>query len=504
MLPGQVEAPYSSATKVDRLALGVQSSSFLAVGPGCMQNELQNALEASMRTRKKSIFVHVLTIVFVSTLAELCFFSSAQGQTQGQNAVFNGTGNVVGSSAYVDASTWDGMHSYPRGDVCADIWQAYNYGVASTAPSAVIDARGIPQPSGGFSCTATPWTVATPNITFPSVILLPVGVIPIGTAWTIPARTRIIGEGADASEATGTTLKATSALANGYMLYFGNSSPIFGIGVENLTLDGNAVGNLGGIQSANSQERSYVDHVNLLNISAIGLDVETNGGLGSNSGPYSNITFSASGTSAVCAQIVGLGPTRGIHGLTCTGAGGSDAVGIYLDGNGSSIEDVSVSNFIDGIVVGNNFGSTYARAEGNLILNVTAGSNVTTVVHICGNGLSEQNCPGNSTVTDLSVLQVSRNGATNAIEDDDVPKSSGTPTKVTDNQVAIYAIGEPMNGGFSRFTTASQSADVPSWLVGNGVASGPCSNENGTLYSNTSASGLNLYVCVAGTWTGIM
>ncbi len=185
-------------------------------------------------------------------------------------------------------------------------------------------------------------------------------------------------------------------------------------------------------------------------------------------------------------------------------------MGIYLAGQGSTLEDISITGFVDGIVVENNSDGT--AATGNAIINVSGASGMTNVVHICGNGNSLiQDCPVTSAVTNLSVLQVSTGGtsgtggASYAIEDDNVPISSGSPTLVSDSQVAIYAIGESMNSGFSRFTTASQSVNVPAWLVGNGVASGSCTNKNGTLYSNVGTSGsATLYACVAGTWTGIM
>jgi hypothetical protein len=269
-----------------------------------------------------------------------------------------------------------------------------------------------------------------------------------------------------------------------------NDSPCFGMGVEDLTLNGAGISNVGGIQNSHSQERSYVNRVRLVNIAGIGLDIETTGG-GQNSGPYSNITFSGYGTSSQCAQILGTGPSRGIHGLTCTGAGGS--VGIYLNGTGNSLEDISVSDFTDGILIGKTT-ETY-DVKGNVLINVIGNSDVTNVVHI--------SAASSHIVSDLSILQASRNGATDTILDD------GISSTVTDSNVAIYAIGETLGCGasscyYNRFTTASQSTNVPTWLVGNGEASGSCTSQNGALYSNNSSSGSGkrtLYVCVSGTWT---
>ena len=159
-------------------------------------------------------------------------------------------------------------------------------------------------------------------------------------------------------------------------------------------------------------------------------------------------------------QNFGTGPTRGIHGLTCTGNGG--AGGIYLDGSGNTLEDISLSNFADGIVVGYNPTTTEYAAKGNVVLNVIGASSITNVVHICGSAIGD--CPsGFKTVSDLSILQVTQNGATYTIEDGAIPVSSGSgPTLVTDSQLAILFIGgEPSPTGYSRFTTASRKQLCP-------------------------------------------
>ena len=238
-----------------------------------------------MKTAKKSIAVQGvrgLRVGVVALVAVLCLLPlRLQCQSQGNNAVYSMSGMDTGSTAFVDASVWDGMNSYAKGDVCADVWQAFNYGVAlSTVPMAVIDARGIPQPSGGFSCSATPWTVGA-AVTLPSVILLPAGKIPIGAAWVLPNKLEFLGEGADttSSGTNGTILTASGF--TGYMVQFGTNAacgPCFGIGIEDLTLDGGSISNVNGITNQFSQERSYVNRVSLRNFAGTGLDVRVYSG----------------------------------------------------------------------------------------------------------------------------------------------------------------------------------------------------------------------------------
>lgn len=137
------------------------------------------------------------------------------------------------------------------------------------------------------------------------------------------------------------------------------------------------------------------------------------------------------------------------------------------------------------------------------MFNVTGDSTVTNVVHVCG-GLD--GC-GSNNVGDLTLLQIARNSeGTNTIVDSLTPSGSSWST-VTDNQVAIYALGESKssNGyggnGAPRFTTAAQS--TPTWLVGNGTPSSSCS-VNGTMYSNNGIGLHTLYVCVAGSWVALI
>jgi hypothetical protein len=468
-----------------------------------------------MRIVEKSIATQVFRSGVVALVAAvICLCSPlAQAQTPGNKAVYNSTdSSPIASTAYVDASVFDGLPGNTRGDVCADIYQALN-SLGTSALMAVIDARGIPQASNAYTCTKTPWGPSGTNA-IPSVILLPAGKIPIGTTWILPNKTRIIGEGADSTETTGTVLQAS--FSGSYMLQFGNSSicpttpgsgPVCqGIGAENLTLDG-VVGGIGGITNSLSQERTYVDHVSLINFGGsglYGLKVATTNA--QNSGPYSNLMFQGTGSSSVCAEMIGTGPTRGIHNINCSGSG---TAGIELDASGNSLENITVSGgFTDGILVGSN-----STARGNVILNVTGGSVVTNIIHVCAFGVANVNCSGANSVSDLTIMQVNKNGGSGqtTILDDNVPQGTAS-TVVTDTHAAIYAIGEPMgsnsSNGVSRFTTATHSLNVPTWLIGSGIpltGTNSCTTDQyGSLYSDNKASdSATLYVCVQGKWTFI-
>ena len=142
--------------------------------------------------------------------------------------------------------------------------------------------------------------------------------------------------------------------------------------MENLTLDGQ--GQLGqtvtGITNGFSQNGTFVNHVSLYQVFGTGLLVEaSNGGNASSSGPYSNITFdtgtSAVPTSTVCAQILNLTSTHGIHSLTCKSESNDANAAVLLDSSNNSIEDVRIVGFYDGIRVGYNH-----AALSNVLMNV--------------------------------------------------------------------------------------------------------------------------------------
>ena len=149
----------------------------------------------------------------------VCCFSvspvtaNAQNGSQGQNAVYNNSNTVVGSSAFIDASMFGGQNT----TICKvlhDILNSNSY----PATGAVIDARGLPAATGtSMTCTTTnpsPWAgISNPP---PSTILLPAGTIIIPGTWVLPNYTRLIGAG-DAldylSTGTGTVSVGTTLQA---------------------------------------------------------------------------------------------------------------------------------------------------------------------------------------------------------------------------------------------------------------------------------------------------
>jgi len=413
-------------------------------------------------------------------------------QTAG-NPVIYGSSGVTSSSAVVDASVLSG------GDLCAQV----NYAVAHASAGTVIDARGInaTNPKSSLVCASgTPWGGGSnTNTANPATILLPAGTIQIFAPWVLPSGTRLQGEGSGL-----TVIQAQTAAANP-MIQMGAASPVCpnnvctGIGVEDLTLDGNAVAGVSGIVNGYSQEMTYVKHVNLFQILGMGLQVLAQGsGSAQNSGPYSDIRFDTAGQApspaTVCAQILGTLPTRGIHGLTCV-SNGTPSAAVLLDASNNSLEDVHIQGFQDGILIGKN-----GTAVSNVLASIAGGSGVNNVVHIAA-------VQGKSVADEAIVGVTNGGGAAHTIQDD------LTGTTLSDAAVAIYAFGEPVTAGthvagYSRFTTSPNAAN---WSFGSNSLppNTPCSNI-GSLYSNTAgtAGGNNTwYVCTgngsSATWADI-
>jgi hypothetical protein len=142
--------------------------------------------------------------------AQVCTPSGAQGN----NAVYNTTCNnggpgILGSSAFIDASTFTGSTT---NNICAIL----NFVLDPTkhilpSTGAVIDARGLGPNSTNTSltCTASSWTGIAAS---PSTILLPAGVILIPKTWTLPDGTKVIGEGAGGFEGSSNPLASTTTM----------------------------------------------------------------------------------------------------------------------------------------------------------------------------------------------------------------------------------------------------------------------------------------------------
>jgi len=417
--------------------------------------------------------------------------------------------------AFIDA----GVFAKTSADICQTLYSVISGQAQSGYPpnGAVVDARGINylnSKSSGNSmlCGLTPWlTTGSTSTNNPATILLPAGTIIISAPWILPDGSKLIGEGSGMGTPPGTVLQAASNFS-GPMVYLGyngtpngystnpcpnNSNNICrGVSVENVTLFGAGVAS--GIQNTNSAELSYVSNVSLLEMPGTGLLVS--GGGAQNSGPYSNITFdilhsALAQPSTVCAEIEGVGGTRGIHGLSCVSSPDSQ-VAIYLDSSNNSIEDVSITGFYDGIRVGQN-----KNAQGNVLANVFGDTNPPRGINQPVNLVHIENTNGTTTVSDLAIVGIGNAGGsgTTTIEDD----LTQAPQYISDSYIALYALGQSKNGGYSRYTT---SPSATNWTAGT-TTPGTNSCYSGSLYScagtTSSCNSKALWGCISSSWTAL-
>jgi len=307
----------------------------------------------------------------------------------GNNAVWgpcqNQTG-IIGSQSFVDASAISTAHG--QSDLCATVYNMLNGNFTTYTQGEVIDARGLSGATLTCSTTAntSPWFTTSGGYlnNKPSTILLPAGVIKIHYQWVVPSGTRLIGVGADLAGSQQTVIQAcstTNCFTGSAVLQFGGTgttcspSPCTGISVEHVTLDGaNNSTTLTGIENANSQDQTYVDHVTLWQFLGTGLSIHGGGSNygAQNSGPYTNITYDTNGSAsstAVCVNINGVnGGTHGIHGLTCKG--NYSPVAVMLDSSNNSLEDVRITGFDDGIRIG-----SVGTARSNVLFNIVGDTN---------------------------------------------------------------------------------------------------------------------------------
>jgi hypothetical protein len=249
-------------------------------------------------------------VLMLATLA--CFSATlalAQNQcntTQAFNTVYRSSGctqTTQGSFAFVDAT------QYPRvgSDICGPIQSVltkYANGLSGQQrlDGVVVDARGFT--SGTLTCTTNPWSGALPHS---NVVLLPAGTISVSQTLVMPGNTRLVGVGSGFTAGAGSTTLAVSGSFTGDLIDMGNSNvcpannntfDCPSVVIEHLAIQGAPSGGAA-IRNQYSQELSYVDDVVLSNLgpgtTGLWLDVHAN-----NSGPYSNIRYSGSGT---CVQI---------------------------------------------------------------------------------------------------------------------------------------------------------------------------------------------------------
>jgi hypothetical protein len=167
---------------------------------------------------------------------------------------------------------------------------------------------------------------------------LPGGGVIFDKAGNLYGLTILIGVGSNITSAgftLSTTLVAQRGFSGSAMMSFCPAA-CTGIGVENLTLNGGSQA-IDGIDNANPQDLTYVDHVGLYRILGTGLSISGNA---KKSRPYTNITFDLGGASgsslAQCASIKGLISTRGIHRLSCNFHTNDASAAVLLDSSRGS------------------------------------------------------------------------------------------------------------------------------------------------------------------------
>jgi hypothetical protein len=464
--------------------------------------------------RKSTIALWVFVVVLGSS--DRLRAQMAAPTNEGQNAVVqSSSGSVVptNSPAFVDASV------YNNTDICAAIAGVLANWSFKNSNGVVIDARGV----SSLNCSGNPWAGLSGS-GFIDTVLLPAGTITISQTWIPISNTRIIGEGPNL-----TILQPGSGFpSNGDMIDMGgpkigsvspcvlnpgnNMQDCTGVVIEHLGINGGASSNfnVNGIGNSFSEELSYINDVSITNIKGIGLSLGVScsgtscSNTSSNSGPYSNISYTGTGA---CVSIVEKNPTtatnslRGVHGLTCNT---SNNIGIYLDGSNTTMDDITIiggSSSEDGILIGSN---TNGAARADALRNIRGGGTLGNLIHISSNA-PQGGSPDVSDITILSVGQTPQASIAATIKDE------LTGTTLTDSTVGMYVLGEPVgtSAGYSRFTT---SPNLPTWLVGTmpQAPSASCpTTATGSLYTCTTKSNncgittKTLWACVGGTWVGI-
>jgi hypothetical protein len=408
----------------------------------------------------------------------------------GQNAVYGNCNNhalaTTSSSAFVDAGIFGSLNT----NICAVLNGILKSQTYPFVAGSVIDARGLPATGTSMTCSITPWS----GITSPpaSTILLPAGTIVSPGIWILPPGTHIIGEGD--SIGSGTTIQASSTFSAtaGPIVQFCSSACNGDVSLERVNLDGIG-GPITGIANSFAGEGSFVDHVSLYQIRGTGLTVS---GSATNSGPYSNITFDTGNyggaTTTVCAQISGLTATRGIRRLRCTSESSDASVAVLLDSSNNIVQDVTISGFHDGVLVGSN-GVAKTNVLRNIVGDTANPCYPTCPVPINTVHISNHMTSGSANVADLSIMGVSNDGnGTYTIADD------LTTTVLSEPFTGLYALGEPVSGGYSRLTT---SANAATWVNGTTSTLSTSTCPQGSIYSCISSSCSNtLWACTSGGW----
>jgi hypothetical protein len=460
-----------------------------------------------MMTAKKSVIW--FGVVVVLGLSSWLRAQTGPPPIKGQNAVVESqSGSVMPTNApaFVDASEYGT-------DICTSIHDALQDWSPANSNGVVIDARAVSSLDCTGSSYQNPWT-GSAGSGFVDTVLLPAGNIKIYQTWILISDTRIVGEGPNLTilqagpSLTGDIVDMGGPPVGGvYPCAFnGSISDCNGVVIEHLGLNGEGSA-VNGIVNNFSQELSYVNDVTFTDMAGTGLSIGVScpnnmcAGYSSNSGPYSNLSYSGTGA---CLNIIGKNSTegtnslRGVHGLTCNT---SNNPAIYLDGSQTTMEDITIigsSSSQDGILIGSN---ANAAARADALRNIRGVGTLRYMIHISNQISSADSLPDVSDITILSASQTQ--ASTNAGIKDDL-----TNTTLTDATVGMYALGEPVPvtssaSGYSRFTT---SPSLPSWLSGNNPPSSSCAA--GSIYTCTSntcgqSGNFTLWGCAGQTWVGI-
>jgi hypothetical protein len=506
-------------------------------------------------SKKRAIVLRIMVLALIALPATM------QSQQQGNVAIYN-SGSPAASSAYIDAGPFYNNGLGTSGDICKIINGILSGTLYSNYPpaGAVIDARGIlplANEPAYLSCSINPFPSSAP----PSTILLPGETIQIAQPWVLPSNTRIIGEGSGISGSV-TAIGPQSSFSRGtytalIQMGVSNSTPATGVVIEHLQVNvfsltnGNNNTNIDAIDNVSAGDGSYVNDVDIINFGPLtsggslasgsqctpttgvitGLCISPNA---TYSGPYTNINLAPSNNcssgnymcqNTACVKI--QAQTRGLHNLTCVGGStGTNnttwpKAAIYLDSYATSIENVHIEGFYDGIVVGDYAdglptgassisGDTIATGTGSY----NSGGELQNTVHICNASVSSPNSACRSAslpVTNLTITQslasAGTTGGNTAIQDDNANGGTfGVSTSTQPGFVGLYSIGAPgtitISGGnvstYSRFTTTDSAA--VSWSVGvpsSSIAGQSC-QQSGSIFSATNGQGGSndtIYIC---------
>jgi hypothetical protein len=298
----------------------------------------------------------ICTLSFVVALALFAAFPlSAQN---GDPAIATTATAWSPSPAYIDAYIATGGTGGGT-DICVRINTAWALLPSDTG---TLDARAF---TGSWTCSVSPFspTSGTPH----GLLLLGDVSIASSAVWIVPTQTEVrgIGHGGGYGSSSGynTIISAGSSFpSSSPVIQMGpngsGNGPWFGIKIDRLTVDCHGVSGCTGIFNNEAEENSIVDDVQIWDAPAYGLHVSAydTGNTSSpgavNSGPYRNVYVSFGGTN-------------------CTGSCAASAVGIEVDGLGSTNNGRAIRG-LDSITTTSSKAGTPYMAAGVIICGVSS------------------------------------------------------------------------------------------------------------------------------------